>query len=234
MQSKLSVILTAYKRDYFDEQITSILNQTLKPDVIYIWQNGSHINVDKYRNKYGVRLVKSDDNFSFFSRFVFAHLMKTDYVAIFDDDMIPGPQWLENCMELHRRRNCIVGANGRKWNRHRNKYDGHGDHQLYPEFQVDFVGHCWFFRREWLKYLWMLEPYTYKNGEDMHFCYCAYHFGGIPSYICGRRSLDECADLTNNRYGMDDLASCKTISKFSNIRDDIRQYLIKHQIIKNT
>ena len=89
---------------------------------------------------------------------------------------------------------------------------------------VDFVGHCWFFRRELLKYIWMIEPYTYDNGEDMHFCYCAKHFGNIDSYICGRRTLEECADLTNNRYGTDNLASCK-LNNFRNIRCDIAKYL---------
>ena len=223
--SNLSVILTAYKRDYFEEQIPAILNQTLKPVQIYIWQNGNHIDIEKYRDKYGVKLVRSDENFSFYSRFVFAHLMKTEYVAILDDDIIPGRKWLENCMKLCREKKCIVGANGRSWNYQRNKYDGFGDHQLYREMKVDFVGHCWFFRREWLKYIWMIEPYTYDNGEDIHFCYCAKHFGNIDSYICGRKTLEECADLTNNKYGTDDLASCKLTNNFSDIRNKIAKYL---------
>ena len=224
---ELSVILTAYKRDYFEEQIQSILNQTLSipPSNIYLWQNEQHIDVTKYREKYGIKVVRSDENFSFYSRFVFAHLMKTEYVVILDDDIIPGKKWLENCLHLCKTKNCIVGANGRSWNQYTNKYDGFGDHQLYREMKVDFVGHSWLFKKKWLQYLWMIEPYTYDNGEDMHFCYCAKHFGNIDSYICGRRTLDECADLTNNRYGTDELASCKTKQNFRDSRNEIATYL---------
>tara|TARA_Y100000590_G_scaffold441930_1_gene569360 strand:- start:532 stop:1245 length:714 start_codon:yes stop_codon:yes gene_type:complete len=224
---ELSVILTAYKRDYFEEQIQAILNQTLSipPSNIYLWQNEQHIDVTKYREKYGIKVVRSDENFSFYSRFVFAHLMKTEYVVILDDDIIPGKKWLENSLHLCKTKNCIVGANGRSWNQYTNKYDGFGDHQLYREMKVDFVGHSWLFKKKWLQYLWMIEPYTYDNGEDMHFCYCAKHFGNIDSYICGRSTLDECADLTNNRYGTDELASCKTKQNFRNCRNEIAIYL---------
>jgi len=110
----ISVILTAYKRDYFGEQIKAIKNQTIKPKHIYIWQNGNFVNVDKYR-KEGVKLIKSDENFKFHGRFAFALLMKTEYVAIFDDDIIPGVGWLENCLNLSKEKNCIVGQNGRNF-----------------------------------------------------------------------------------------------------------------------
>ena len=59
----------------------------------------------------------------------------------------------------------------------------------------------------------------------MHFCYCAKYFWNIDSYICGRYTLDECADLTNNRYGTDELASCKTTDNFRDIRNEIAHYL---------
>ena len=83
----ISVILTAYKRDYFDEQIRAIKSQTLKPVVIYLWQNGNFINIDRLR-KQGIKLIKSDVNFKFHGRFAFALLMQTEYVVIFDDDIL--------------------------------------------------------------------------------------------------------------------------------------------------
>ena len=35
---------------------------------------------------------------------------------------------------------------------------------------VDFVGHSWFFRREWSKYFWWEAPFSKTFGEDIHFC----------------------------------------------------------------
>ena len=183
----ISVILTAYKRDYFDEQIRAIKSQTIKPVDIYLWQNGNFINIDRLR-KQGIKLIKSDINFKFHGRFAFALLMQTDYVAIFDDDTIPGPGWFENCLNLSRQKNCIVGQNGRSYSPSQKKYlgvKGFNDYVATPE-KADLVGHCWFFKKEWLKYMWRQIPFSYDNGEDIHFCLCAKIFGNIDSYVAGQ------------------------------------------------
>ena len=49
--------------------------------------------------------------------------------------------------------------------------------------EVDLVGQAWFFRKEWLKYMWYEEPVTYDNGEDIHFSYMAQKHGSIPTYV---------------------------------------------------
>lgn len=35
---------------------------------------------------------------------------------------------------------------------------------------VDLVGHSWFFRKEWAKYFWDVDPFSGEFGEDIHFC----------------------------------------------------------------
>ena len=39
--------------------------------------------------------------------------------------------------------------------------------------EVDLVGHAWFFKREWLRYLWQEKPTTWDNGEDIQFAFMA-------------------------------------------------------------
>ena len=56
--------------------------------------------------------------------------------------------------------------------------------------RVDYVGHAWFFKREWLPYLWREMPPTWDNGEDMHFSYTAQKFGNIQTY-CPPHPADE-------------------------------------------
>ena len=46
------------------------------------------------------RVLISSDNAYFHARFALALLAQTEYVAIFDDDSIPGPEWFENCRRL--------------------------------------------------------------------------------------------------------------------------------------
>jgi hypothetical protein len=227
----VSVILTAYKRDYFTQQIKAIQNQTIKPKEIYIWQNGNYINIDRYR-KMNVKLIKSDENFKFHGRFAFGLLMQTEYVAIFDDDIIPGKRWLENCLKLSKEKNCIVGANGRNYNSKKKIHVGIGPNNnkdfLSTPCKADLVGHCWFFKKEWLKYMWRQIPFSYDNGEDIHFCFTSKLFGNIDSYVAGQsnNNMDTKADTMNDKYAQDQHASWK-ISNHQKIRINIAENFIK-------
>ena len=49
--------------------------------------------------------------------------------------------------------------------------------------RVDLVGHAWFFKREWLRYLWQEKPVTWNNGEDIHFSAACKIYGGIRSFV---------------------------------------------------
>lgn len=226
----ISVILTAYKRDYFVEQIKAIKNQSIKPTNIYIWQNGNFINIDKYRTQFGVKLIKSDVNFKFHGRFAFALLMKTEYVAIFDDDIIPGKKWLENCLNLSKTKNCIVGQNGRFYKLNPKKFLGVGPNHkndfISTPVRADLVGHCWFFKKEWLKYMWRQMPFSYDNGEDIHFCYSAKLFGNIDSYVAGQSTLENMGDTKKNKYAADKHASFK-LGNHQSTRNMIADSFIK-------
>jgi hypothetical protein len=224
-EGEITVILTVYKRDYIDEQIRAILAQTVVPHKIYIWQNENHIDLEEYRVKYGVSLIRADDNFKFHGRFAFALLQTTEFVVIFDDDIIPGKKWLENCLRLCREKNCIVGANGRTFIRD-SEWTGY-ETRVPQDSKSHLVGHCWFFKKEWLKYMWMLEPYTFENGEDIHFCLTSKLYGDIDSYVAKQMSLDEMADTTRNKYSTDKHASFLK-ADHKPIRDKIIHYFEKN------
>ena len=51
--------------------------------------------------------------------------------------------------------------------------------------QVDLVGHSWFFKKEWLSYMWREIPNPKYNtcGEDMHFSYMLQKYANIPTYV---------------------------------------------------
>jgi hypothetical protein len=49
--------------------------------------------------------------------------------------------------------------------------------------EVDFVGGCWFLKRDWLKYFWQEEPFARDNAEEIHFGYMLKKYSNISSYV---------------------------------------------------
>ena len=97
----VTVILTLYRRPHnLARQVEAIRAQSFPPKHIWLWINYhddnkdldvSHIDVD--------RVFECSDNVKFHGRFAAALLADTKYVAIFDDDTIPGSKWFENCIQ---------------------------------------------------------------------------------------------------------------------------------------
>jgi hypothetical protein len=141
-------------------------------------------------------------------------LADTEYIAIYDDDTMPGKKWHENCLETMGERPGILGGIGVVLPGER--YYGHrrvGWSAPNAEVeQVDLVGHAWFFKSEWLQYFWREKPYTWENGEDIHFSYTAQKYGGIKTYVPPHPMDDKdmFSSLKGMEYGVDDVATSAT------------------------
>jgi hypothetical protein len=184
--SDITVILNAYRRPYnLKMQIEAIRNQTIKPKQIWLWVNAHEDNDDFDFKALGVdRIFHNDFNWKFYGRFAAALLADTEYVAIYDDDTIPGIKWHRNCLDSMQKKEGIMGGAGYVQTGIRAmQYYRHGwPSQNLETERVDYVGHAWFFKREWLPYLWREMPPTWDNGEDMHFSYTAQKYGNIQTY----------------------------------------------------
>jgi len=213
----ITAILTGYKRDYFDKQISQLKNQSTPISNFFIFQNEKYIDLSYLREKYGVHIVQSDINTKYWGRFAIAQIINSEYILIMDDDIIPGTEWVENCLRLCKEKNCIVCANGR--NKHDIKW-GVGDLGAVPsDTQVDYGGHSWFFKQQWLKYMWIETPITYTTGEDIHFCACAKIHGNISTWV-PRQIGNTSATLQN--YASDEHASWKiNPTKWDEVRTNI-------------
>jgi hypothetical protein len=183
----ITVILTVWKRNNLAEQLDRIVNQTKKADRIIIYQNENHLNIDfpeALKKEYNIQIIQSKDfNFKFHGRFTIPLLLDTEYCAIFDDDTMPNENWLQNCLETSKRLNCIVGANGRTVAKE-GYYIGTGDgNAVEQETKVDFVGHCWFFKTEWIRNMWRDKHFSYENGEDIHLAASCKVYQDIDCYV---------------------------------------------------
>jgi GT2 family glycosyltransferase/2-polyprenyl-3-methyl-5-hydroxy-6-metoxy-1,4-benzoquinol methylase len=130
------------------------------------------------------RVVTCVPNAHFHARFALALTATTEYVAVFDDDAIPGSRWFENCLETYRRTPGILGTAGVIL--HEGRYcpcSKHGWHSPSTEaVQVDLVGHAWFLRAEWVHYLFAVSTLLGTNGEDIELAARAWRLGGISAY----------------------------------------------------
>jgi hypothetical protein len=229
---KLLVVLTQYKRNHLEKQLEHISRQTLKPDYLVVFQNENHIDITYLKNKYNFIHIKSDYNTKYFGRFASCFTFPVDLCVIMDDDIIPGINCLKTYTDECIRLNGIIGGNGRIAieNKHPN-LKKIVDSGIVPQsVLVDFVGHLWCFKKEWLHYMFSIKPFTYDTGEDMHFCFSSKLLGNIPSYIGKRSKDDEKCDITDNKLADDQFASYKTTNR--ELRQNVEKYFIEKHNLK--
>lgn len=190
----VSVVLTLYKRpNILKEQIESILMQTLKPKEILLFHDKCEtddIKVPKELVSYFNKIDEPSINIGVWGRFNFAKKAKSEYICIFDDDTIPGKRWLENCHFNMQRKEGLYGTIGILLDRnHHYPISGYRrigwDGGCSESYEVDFVGHSWFFKRSWLDFLYMIrnDVKAFKKvGEDIGFSYVLSTIG-IPTYV---------------------------------------------------
>lgn len=211
----VSVVLTTYKKpDALEGQLNAILAQTLQPKEIMLFQDGINEN---YSITYKTELVKKFDkvhicteNQGVWKRFDFARKeCSSKYICIFDDDTIPGERWLENCFVNMMEQEGVYGTVGIVVQDYRKyPYGGFvriGWHNPYRKRAlVDFVGHSWFFKKEWLEYMFDgTEKYqNYKRAaEDMCLSFKAKQHG-IATYVPPHPYYDLSFWGSQPKYGM--------------------------------
>lgn len=189
--SKITVILTAYQRvRHLQWQINAIRAQTIAPAEVMLWANRGHTHLPSaLADQCNTAICNT--NHGVWARFAYALLAKTEYVAIFDDDTIPGKRWLENCQNTMCETPGLLGTRGLIFTNPDDYFANPICKGLYAPCatteRVDIVGHCWFFKREWLSTaFWRELPdlrYHNRVGEDMHFSYTIQKYLGLNTFV---------------------------------------------------
>lgn len=243
--NNITVILNCYKRpEYLQEQIEAIKSQSIPPEDIMIWYNKPEDKEQYDLTNLGCKVATCNYNFKFHGRFAFGLLAKTKYVAFFDDDTIPGNKWFENCLNtINNGYDGILGASGVLL--YGNGYDPHekigwNGRRSTNVTEVDLVGHAWFMKRDYLKYLWYDYPLSWENGEDIQLSYLAQKYGGIKTYVPPHPINDESIwgsnPITGFKYGGDENSSFKTNKTHGPIRNSLVTELIEKgwkTVVKN-
>lgn len=234
----ISVILNVYRRPHtLEKQIEAIKNQSMEinSENIHVWFNNPDINIEQFKpvdDK--IKTYQCNWNTKFWGRFTIPLLVQTEYVAMFDDDIIPQKDWFKNCLDTinNPATNGILGGSGvivkEKSYIPFDKIGWNGQH-LNSTTRVDLVGHAWFFRQEWAKYLWYEKPYTWNNGEDIMFSYLAQKYGNVntfvPAHPENNKNLWSCDFRIGLQYGNDENASWLKNTHYGE-RDKVVAYCI--------
>jgi hypothetical protein len=130
------------------------------------------------------RVITSSENTFFHARFALAITAPSEFVAVFDDDSIPGPDWFANCLETIAATPGILGTAGIVLHG-----PGYGQRTMHGwqrpndrTIEVDLVGQAWFLRTEWVRHLFAAQPVTGTNGEDIELAARAFRLAGIRCY----------------------------------------------------
>lgn len=187
-EQSVTAILTVYKRgEYLSAQIEALRNQSFPPSEIWVWCNSSDQAIEDFSHL-ADRVVVSNTNWKFWGRFALANMVRTQYVCLFDDDILPQPNWIKSCIDtIHSGTNGILGGSGvvlplSGGYSSKHKVGWNGFHHDTPT-RVDLVGHAWFFDKSVLRHMWEEPPHSWENGEDIHFSAMALKHGGIPTYV---------------------------------------------------
>lgn len=227
--ASITAILTLYKRaEFLPAQIEALRNQTVPPTEIWIWCNSSDSPIPDISHL-ADRVIVSNSNWKFWGRFSLAALARTEYIALFDDDILPQPEWFSNCLNTYRSgadgilggSGVVLPTSGGYSSKHKVGWNGHHyDHTA----EVDLVGHAWFIKKEYVKYIWYEEPISWENGEDIHFSYMLLKHAGlgtwVPPHPESRNALWSCRPDFGKAAGRTKSATFKSTGHHS-IRDDI-------------
>jgi len=189
--SGITTILTVYKRpmEYLKEQILALNKQTIRSEDVWIWYNKPEEQTGHYDlTSLGAKVIYSSHNFKFHGRFALGLLAKTKYIAVFDDDTVPGIKWFENCINtIENGYDGILGTTGVVLDSDTGYVPNHkfgwNGNRVNEVKEVDLVGHAWFMKKEHLRHLWKQEPVTWETGEDMQLSYFAQKHSGVKTFV---------------------------------------------------
>lgn len=213
MKDVTTVITVCDRLEYLKDQIDAIENQTVESDIFIHWNNS-----EDYNLKYPAFVYKNTEkHFSLYTRFYNSLNIRTPYIFIPDDDILPGEEYLERCIEFSKQQDdkVLIGVLGMKFANGERVYNVQERiglaHNSFPSkpVKVDMVGQGYFMHSDVLKHYATQKP-LHPYGEDIHLAYTMYT-NGIPIYVLNIDKNDKKTypDLTLGQRGNDEHSQWK-------------------------
>lgn len=182
----VGVILTVYKRPHLIErQLEAVRRQTIPAKEIIIWHNQEPgYDMPEIDLRPNESIIASSINRGVWARYSAMQLLDSEFIAVADDDSMPGHRFFENCLETLDQlpEFSIVGTCGVIfWDG--NRHDARGVGWKFPSYDIvpaDIVAHFSMFGRKLAKEFVIAHtpPFTDSCGEDYALCALARERGG--------------------------------------------------------
>lgn len=205
---RIGVIICAWKRDP-SGIVAAVRSQTIEPRHVVVWQNESTAAARR-------DWILCGDNWGVWPRLFVGLLLDVEYIALFDDDSVPGDCWFENCLDtLKKIGPSLLGSCGVAFpTGQRQPAIGIGwKHPTTHIVMADIVGHAWFFPKGLLAGLSAFaseNSLPFDHGEDYLLAYLAKKAGwhvACPPHPTDNKRL--WGSLRGHELGSDDVALWK-------------------------
>lgn len=194
----VTFVLSGFKRPHvMREQYEAIQAQTVKDFDIMYWINAPGDSLKTFDGCQDIisanQAVVANNDYGSWGRFVCALNSRSQFVHVVDDDTLPGPKWLENCLETYKEvGGGVLSTRGVIMTEHDMQYPA--PHSYTPvgwcapneeTTRVDMGCHSWFFDKNVLRAYFAAMPthFPMRFGEDTHIAFAAKMHMGINSYV---------------------------------------------------
>ncbi|BBK29960.1 hypothetical protein EDC65_4791 [Stella humosa] len=226
----LTAILTVWKRESLARQLQALAGQTRRPDAIWIYHCGTHLDVSAIVRSIDwadVNYFRAEHDLGYFGRFALATMASTALTTIIDDDMMPGRRWLEYALAKQAHHKAVISGQGCLLPVRSNDIRA----GLYPalkgraakDTRVDFGCCSWLFRTELAHHMWSIPPLHLRNAEDMHFGAACARLG-IATVVPQQTANETSADIEPD-WTFDEHASFRNEARYALERNATLGYL---------
>lgn len=214
----ICAVLTVFKRpEMLKLQLSSLLQQSIRPKRILIWVNGGNpFTIGQIGIP--IHIHHSSENIGVWGRFTLPLIYQHQFYCVFDDDTLPGSEWFRNCLASYESEAALLGTIGLRFlsNDYVDNYRVGWDQPNEISVPVDIVGHSWFFDRKMIEAFWSEPQYLDSPlaGEDIHFSFAIQRRLGVrtivPPHPANNRAMWGADPSTSKKVGTDENAISMT------------------------
>jgi hypothetical protein len=214
----VTIVLNGFKRQHtLKEQIQAFKNQTYPIEKIMYWNLKSddlRYQLDyNFLKKENIEYAETSHDYGTWGRFSFALNTKSDFICIYDDDIIPGPGYIQNCVETFEKQPGILGLMGTVITQDKGQWIQYGwrDFNNPNPVQVIYLYQSHFFPKEVLQAFWASAPSwdlvcNRHLGEDLHIAFAAKKYFNLNAYVVPHPKNNKTiwGNIAGDRYGEDE------------------------------
>lgn len=193
--------------------------------------------LDRELQQYFDNIIQVKFNVGVWGRFAGGLLAKSKYICFFDDDTFPSHRWLENCHNESLKKDGLYGGIGILSN-NLAKYPFDFAHRTIgwndnPPFalrnaktlRVDFVGHSWFLKKDYLGAMWINSSKFYALGnvaEDAYLSFALKKYLNINTFVPPQDKDEFLSSTKGLEYGKEEEAISKQDSNLIKMNNALK------------